>query len=608
LAVARHDDLRTNAFDLGYVSNALWHTAHGAPFRFTTLEGATFAPDGLDVTRIRRPHSLLAFHVEPVLLLLAPLYGVWPEPRWLLWLQAIAVAAGALPAAWLARTVVGSGAAGAVFGIAWLLAPGLEGAALSDFHAVAMASTWLVTALWLLESGRRRAALALFALTVLSREDAAVMVASVGAALVVGARVGVWRADIGAVGRWLLVGGGAWAALCFAVVMPFFSGGGSLFASRYAWLWREPGSISTPEIGSYLALQLLTGGILCLLAPLPLLAAAPLLAMNALSGFDWMRSGGAHYSALLVPVLLWAGARGAARVGRRPVGPFGRGRARRAPLVVVLVAALGAHAWAGASPLRPGFAWPEPAARAAAVPAALAAVPDRAPVSATSGLLPHLAARDQAGWFPAGVDTAEWVVVDVLGATHPLTAVEVRGAARRLVDEGRFEVVAARDGVAVLRRGVSTAGRLEPVAAEPEGIERAALARFGPSLELLDHRLRRWPEVGLFGDVGALETLWRVSAPIEDDLAFALATTRRSDGALVGLERDAAAAALWYPTSRWRTGEVVRLEMPVARLAGLEALGVAVMTRSGTRLRVHPAAGRLMPRWEADTVLGLARV
>jgi hypothetical protein len=606
LAVARHDDLRTNAFDLGYVSNALWHTAHGAPFRFTTLEGATFAADGIDVARVRRPHSLLAFHVEPVLLLLAPLYGVWPEPRWLLWLQAIAVAAGALPAAWLARTVVGSAAAGVAFGFAWLLAPGLEGAALSDFHAVAMAATWLVTALWLLESGRRHAALAFFALTVLSREDAAAMVASVGAALVLGARLGVWRADVGAVGRSLMVGGGAWAALCFAVVMPFFSGGGSLFVSRYAWLWQEPASIPTPEIASYLALQLLTGGMLCLLAPLPLLAAAPVLAMNALSGFDWMRSGGAHYSALLVPVLLWAGAHGAALAGRRPVGPFGRGRARPASLVVVLLAALGAHAWAGASPLRPGFAWPEPAARAATVRAALAAVPDRAAVSATSGLVPHLAARDQAGWFPAGVDTADWVVVDVLGESHPLTAVEVQGTAQRLIDEGGFEVVAARDGVAVLRRGTATTGRLEPVAAEP-GIERGALARFGPSLELVDHSLRRWPEVGRFGDVGTLETLWRVSASVQDDLTFALATTRRSDGALVGLERDAAAAALWYPTSRWRTGEVVRLEMPVARLADLEALGVAVLTPSGTRLRVHPAAGRLMPLWEADTILALAR-
>src|SRR5215217_2133813 len=107
LAVARHDGLRTNAFDLGYVTQTLWNTAHGQPYRLTVLEGAPFAPEGLDPSRIRRPHSYLAFHVEPALLPLALVYGRWPDPRWLLWLQAAVVALGALPIAWLARRRVG---------------------------------------------------------------------------------------------------------------------------------------------------------------------------------------------------------------------------------------------------------------------------------------------------------------------------------------------------------------------------------------------------------------------------------------------------------------------------------------------------------------------
>ena len=48
LAQARHDNLRTNAFDLGYISQTLWNTAHGEPLRLTVLEGATFRPEGLD--------------------------------------------------------------------------------------------------------------------------------------------------------------------------------------------------------------------------------------------------------------------------------------------------------------------------------------------------------------------------------------------------------------------------------------------------------------------------------------------------------------------------------------------------------------------------------
>src|SRR5689334_7174111 len=65
LAVARHMNLQTNAFDLGYVSQALWYDAHGEPFRFTTIQGVNAVVEGVDLGRIKHPHWLLAFHVEP---------------------------------------------------------------------------------------------------------------------------------------------------------------------------------------------------------------------------------------------------------------------------------------------------------------------------------------------------------------------------------------------------------------------------------------------------------------------------------------------------------------------------------------------------------------
>ena len=94
LAIARHESFGSNAFDLGYVTQTLWNTANGDPFRFTTLEGVPFSPDDIfDPYYLRRPHSLLAFHVEPILLLIAPLffcgrirgcywyYNLLPSPR-----------------------------------------------------------------------------------------------------------------------------------------------------------------------------------------------------------------------------------------------------------------------------------------------------------------------------------------------------------------------------------------------------------------------------------------------------------------------------------------------------------------------------------------------
>jgi uncharacterized membrane protein len=36
LSLRRHQNLRTNALDLGYTDQAVWNTLHGRPFRFST--------------------------------------------------------------------------------------------------------------------------------------------------------------------------------------------------------------------------------------------------------------------------------------------------------------------------------------------------------------------------------------------------------------------------------------------------------------------------------------------------------------------------------------------------------------------------------------------
>ena len=42
MSLRRHQDLRTNALDLGYVDQAVWNTLHGRPFRFSTYLDAAF--------------------------------------------------------------------------------------------------------------------------------------------------------------------------------------------------------------------------------------------------------------------------------------------------------------------------------------------------------------------------------------------------------------------------------------------------------------------------------------------------------------------------------------------------------------------------------------
>ncbi len=618
LAVSRHMNLMTNAFDLGYVSQALWYDGHGEPFRFTTIQGVSTILEGLDPARILHPHWLLAFHVEPALLLLAPVYSIWSDPRPLLWIQAAVLAAGALAVAPLAGRLIGGKLAMLAFGLAYLLAPGLEGAALSDFHMVAIGAALLMAGLWLLETGRPRWALACLALTVLSREDGALAVAGIGVALLVG------RPERRRLGLGLAAGAGAWALICFGIVEPFFSGGASAFSGRYAWLAHNPLALvswlASGDVRAYLGLQLLAAGVVGLLAPAELLAAVPLVAINALSAFEWMRSGGGHYSALLVPLLLWAAMHGVRRAKVR-LGETGA----RAATSLALASAVVAQAWAGASPLRPGFAWPESDPRAPSVLVALQAIPSEASVKATSALYPHLSARHDAYWFPARAN-ADWLALDTAGGTHPLSPAEMRDATINALSRPGTQLVEAREGVIVATigsrdgllsddpadRSFGQVLRNHPEALPPEFYGFATMpgpvtplgtVRFGSSLELVGYQLRRWPEVGLFGNAATLTTFWRAGDPIPEDLRFALATTRSSDGALSGLRHDAAAAPLWWPTSRWQPNQLMRLEMSLDRTAGIQALGVSVDDSQGRRLQ---ASGGTL--WDGGAIVAVARL
>ena len=45
MSLRRHQNLRTNALDLGYTTQAVWNTLHGRPFRFSTYLDAAFRLD-----------------------------------------------------------------------------------------------------------------------------------------------------------------------------------------------------------------------------------------------------------------------------------------------------------------------------------------------------------------------------------------------------------------------------------------------------------------------------------------------------------------------------------------------------------------------------------
>ena len=94
LAIMRHMRLQSHGYDLGNYDQAIWNTAHGRPFEFTNWRGKD--DWFLQPTR-------LGMHVEPILLLIAPLYWLWADVRALLILQALVIGLGGVGIWLLAR-------------------------------------------------------------------------------------------------------------------------------------------------------------------------------------------------------------------------------------------------------------------------------------------------------------------------------------------------------------------------------------------------------------------------------------------------------------------------------------------------------------------------
>ena len=403
LSILRNAAFATGRFDLGNMVQAVWSTAHGHPLRITDLNGDQI--------------SRLAAHVDPILVLFAPLWWIWPSADMLLVAQALAVGSGALPVFWLARKHLGSARAGCGFALVYLLYPATGWLTLNEFHPVALATPLLLFAFWFLDEDRLVPFVICAVAAALCKEEISFVVAGFGVWYAV-ARRRWWT------GAAIVAAGVAWAAVATVLIIPHFNHGQSSdFYTRYSEVGGSPGGIlktavehparvaraALTERDLHYVLQLAWPlAFVSILAPLVLVAALPELAINVLSAAPTQTSIHFHYTAGLIPPLIAAAVLGARRIGR--------------PLLVAAAAVV--VALVGNYRLGPFPAWQHVPggqrfeATAAHVTAhdriaarALRLIPDNAVVAATNSLGAHLSARTRFLSFPFLKD-ATWVAAD----------------------------------------------------------------------------------------------------------------------------------------------------------------------------------------------------
>lgn len=167
----RHLALETRAFDLGIFAQAVWNTLQGDLF----------------FSSIKENINLLGDHVSPILILATPFYAIWPDPRMLILLQAIAAASAFFPLALIARDKLKGRPFVMVFLLMYFFYQPMRAALHEDFHPEVLAEPFLWWAFLFLDRGRVIRFLACLALAVTGKEN------FLGIAFMLGFYAFVWK-------------------------------------------------------------------------------------------------------------------------------------------------------------------------------------------------------------------------------------------------------------------------------------------------------------------------------------------------------------------------------------------------------------------------------
>jgi uncharacterized membrane protein len=446
----RHSRFATYGFDLGIYDQATWLLSRFQSF--ITVRGL----------------PVFGNHANFILVAFVPFYRLGAGPGFLLVVQVLAQASGAVALYLLARDRWGDRWLALLPAAALLLNPTYQFLTWEFFHPEALAAAALLFACWAAQAKRWGWSALAAVLAMACKEEIALAVAGLGVLVWLRGERWVGLVTVGASLGWYLV--------ATRLLIPWALGGDAPFYEGwFPELGRNAGEVlgslvTRPGVAFSLATEgdrlayytrmLVPVALLALAEPRTLvLLAGPALAVNALTVAEFARDYRYHYSALVVAGLMVAAVEAIAILGRTA-------SARRFLAGTLAAVALATTVVWGPSPISSEFRsgiWPLGASPRTAVQRHATQVPPASAVlSASYNLVPHLTHRPRAYQFPEpwyavawGIGgkelpdpaAVEWLVVDrnVLPTERE----------RRLLADllGRdFETRFEREGVVVAER------------------------------------------------------------------------------------------------------------------------------------------------------------
>ncbi len=628
---AKQDAFQTNAEDFGIMDQAVWSTVHGHVLH-QTICNIVFD------TNCASPNGIMRFaiHFEPILFPISLFYLIWSNPKVLIVIQTLIVASGAYPAFWLARLRLRNNWIGVVIACLYLLYPVQQQAIVADFHAVTLTAGLLLFALYFMYTRRTVWFFTFAILAMACKEEVPLIVLMIGLWSLVFQR------------RWLSGGGLALLACCwfllgYYVIMPHFSPTGHpLLISRYNNVGESPvGLIKNilfhPRVFlntyvwekdhfAYIHVLLGPAGYipmrngdplfyLPLFAPWVMILAMPVILLNLVSSNPQMYSGLFHYSAEIVPIIIfavieslvlivWIASLCFAVLARqsegimRSSGNFASrmqmwGHAVSVGLLIVLSfgmltsAVRSDYYFHGQLPFSQGFSWPQSSAHLALAQHFIDLVPKDASVSAQTKLVPHMSQREFIYMFPYEDTKVDYVLLDVTSDIYPYSSSsEYASEVKHLLLSGNYGVVAGQDGYLLLKRGLPPASISPSSPVHPDGEGDPTLATFDlpesfcsnlyVTPQQVAHPLNvtfAAPEHGKMSLVGYdysgsgllskatgyvnVTTYWRVEGPISTPLQLII-FMQSSNGKEYMVSNDVP-ELLWCESNIWKPGSIIRV-------------------------------------------------
>lgn len=164
---ARYDNYYAGRFDLGNMDQTVWNTVHGRIFQTTD-------PNGTNII------SRLAFHADFILILLAPLYMLWQDPRMLLLIQTLVLSFGAIFVYLITSDVLKKRNLGLLFAALYCINPSINYTNLYDFHGVTLATTFILGAFYFMKRKKWLWYIVFLMLAGLTKEEVWIIVAFFG--------------------------------------------------------------------------------------------------------------------------------------------------------------------------------------------------------------------------------------------------------------------------------------------------------------------------------------------------------------------------------------------------------------------------------------------